>query len=417
MPIQLWPHQLEALDRLADGNILIGAVGSGKSRVALAYYYMWVCEGGLSINGVGEDAKMLSPRDLYIITTAKKRDSLEWEGDASEMGLSTSRKLSWNDVQVTVDSWNNIAKYKDVENGFFILDEQRLVGNGSWVQSFLKIAAKNRWVLLSATPGDTWMDYVPVFVANGFYKNRSDFVEHHVIWKPFSKFPQIDRYIGSGKLEMLRRRISVAMPVERHTVRHEELVDVVYDRVAMDLILKKRWNIFKEKPLRNKAEMIIAARRMVNVDPSRLEVVRELINQHPKLIIFYNFNDELDILKTLEGDVDIAEWNGHKHEPIPNSDRWVYLVQYTSGSEGWNCVETNAMVFYSLSYSYRVMEQARGRIDRMNTPFTDLYYYTLRSNSRIDASIMKALRAKRNFNKRDFKVPEFDLVSQDLHAL
>ena len=405
MRVDLYPHQLEALDKLENGSILCGGVGSGKSITSLAYFFVKVAGGGININGVGEAANFKRPTDLYIITTAKKRDSLDWEKECVRFGLGPDPLASFEGCLVTIDSWNNIGKYKDVRHGFFIFDEQRLVGSGAWVKSFLKIAKTNAWILLSATPGDTWMDYVPVFIANGFYRNKSEFTERHVVYSRFSKYPKIDRYIETARLERLRKQLLVEMPFERTTVRHVKQVLVPYDKELFAKIMKKRWNPYKDKPIQEAGEYFHVMRRAVNSDPSRVEAIGELTKKHPRLIIFYNFNYELEMLRKLKekGHV-VAEWNGFRHQPVPEGDKWIYLVQYTSGSEGWNCTRTDATAFYSLNYSYRVLEQSQGRIDRINTLYTDLYYYMLRSNAPIDLSILKALKDKKNFNEKDWLV-------------
>jgi len=403
MAIELYPHQLKAVRELSNGKILCGGVGTGKSRTAIAYYFFKEAQGMIKLNGVGETAPMKTPKDLYIITTAKKRDSLDWMGECALFMLSGDRQYSFGNVKVTIDSWNNIKNFKEVKDAFFIFDEQRLVGSGAWVKSFIKIAKKNRWILLSATPGDTYMDYIPVFVANGFYNNRTEFIHRHVVYNNFSKYPKIDHFVETGRLDKFRRSLLVAMPYLRHTVRHSEIVPVSYDQKLFETVVKKRWNPYTEWPIKDVSELFYTMRHVVNADPVRLEAVKRLTEKHPKLIIFYNFNYELDLLRTLEEELHIpmAEWNGHKHEEIPKTDQWLYLVQYTSGAEGWNCTETDAMVFYSLNYSYRIMQQCEGRIDRLNTPFTDLYYYTLRSNSQIDVAIMRALKNKEDFNYTD----------------
>lgn len=397
----LRPGQLQAIRQMHNGCILCGNVGSGKSRTALAYYYL--VNGG-RLDTINYYPMADPPRDLYIITTAHKRDTLEWEAEMIPFLIGTNKETNAYSNTVVVDSWNNIRKYDDVKGAFFIFDEQRVIGSGAWVKAFLKIARGNKWILLSATPGDTWMDYIPVFVANGFYRNRTDFIEQHVIWKyiPNGKFRKVDRYFKTGVLIKYRSSILVDIPEERHTVPHHEDVYVNYDKSAYRDLVKKRWNPWTDKPIKNAAELCYSMRRIVNIADARQIAVLEIFEHHPKLIIFYNFDYELEILKTIFNGVAVAEWTGHKHEKIPDGGSWVYLVQYTAGAEGWNCTETDTMVFYSQNYSYRVMEQASGRINRMNTPFTDLYYYHLKSRSGIDLAISNALANKKDFNTKKY---------------
>ena len=401
MTIDLYDYQIEAIRKMKNGCILCGGVGSGKSRTALAYYYLQ--EDGRI--GTDEYYPMGDPpRDLYIITTARKRDTLEWEGELSPFLLSTHKDVNLYSNKVVVDSWNNIKKYADVKGAFFIFDEQRVVGSGAWVKAFLKITKVNAWILLSATPGDTWSDYIPVFVANGFYKNRTEFIREHVVYSRFSKYPKIDRYLNKGRLIHLRNQILVNMNFKRQTISHHEDVYVHYDISKYKDVGRNRWDPYKDEPIINAAGLCYVWRRIVNSDESRQMALLELFEKHPKMIVFYNFDYELDILKGLYyGDeVSIAEWNGHKHQPIPNGKSWVYLVQYTAGAEGWNCIITDTTVFYSQNYSYKIMQQSAGRIDRLNTPFRDLYYYHLKSRSGIDLAISKALKEKKNFNEGKF---------------
>ena len=405
MSVQLFDYQLDAVRQMNNGCILCGGVGSGKSRTALSYYYLQ--QGGEMNSLVGGDYIPMNdpPQDLYIITTARKRDTLEWEGELSPFLLSTHPEYDlYRDHRVVVDSWNNIGKYVTVKDAFFIFDEQRVVGHGSWVKSFLKITKNNNWILLSATPGDTWQDYIPVFIANGFYKNRSEFVREHVVYNPRVKFPKVERYLNTGRLIRLRNSILVDMNFKRQAVSHNEDVYVKYDILAYKDLIRNRWDVNNDKPIENASELCYALRKIVNSDISRSEAVLKLVRKHPRVIIFYNFDYELDILKNLDygKGVEIAEWNGHKHQPIPEGKRWVYLVQYTAGCEGWNCVRTDTIIFYSQNYSYKVMTQASGRIDRLNTPYLDLYYYHLKTRSGIDLAISKALKEKKQFNETRF---------------
>lgn len=409
MGLDLYEYQKKAIEQMKNGCILCGGVGSGKSRTALAYYYL---------NQDGEPASLLGgdyvpmgdpPKDLYIITTARKRDTLEWEGELSPFLLSTHSDVNLYSNKVIVDSWNNIGKYTAVVGAFFIFDEQRVVGSGSWVKSFLKITKGNDWILLSATPGDTWQDYIPVFVANGFYRNRTEFIREHVVFSRFSKFPKVDKYLNTGRLIRLRNCILVNMDFKRKTVAHHKDIYVSYNIEQYKNISRTRWNPWENKPIENATEFCYALRKVVNLDESRQVAMLQILEKHPRAIIFYNFDYELELMKELlipHADTiffEIAEWNGHKHQPVPESEKWVYLVQYNAGAEGWNCIKTDTIIFFSQNYSYKVMMQSSGRIDRLNTPYADLYYYHLKSRSGIDLAINKALKNKRKFNEAAFE--------------
>lgn len=438
MGVELYPHQKEALPKMKNGCILVGGVGSGKSRTSLAYYFTQ--EGGR----LNPYSPMKNPRDLYIITTARKRDELDWEGEMVPFLLQT--EIYPNNV--VIDSWNNIKKYIEVKNAFFIFDEQRVVGYGAWTRSFLKITKQNKWILLSATPGDVWLDYVPVFIANGFYRNKTEFTREHCVYSRYTKYPKVERYINTGKLLRYRNQILVPMEDQRHTVQHHEDVYCKYDIQMYKDVGRFKKDPFKPgyipcnpndeaalligkdvslenvnvlegwpykpkngdyvklsfKPIKTAAELCGVWRKIVNTDESRQMALLEIFENHPKMIVFYNFDYELEILKGMYygDDVIVAEWNGHKHEPVPDAKTWVYLVQFTAGAEGWNCIETDTTVFFSQNYSYKIMQQASGRIDRLNTPYRRLYYYHLKTRSGIDLAISRALREKRNFNESKF---------------
>lgn len=404
MAINLYEHQKDAVEKLRNGNILVGGVGSGKSMTALTYYFTKECDGKIKTNGESGYSPMKKPKDLYIITTARKRDTLEWEKECVPFMLSTKKENSISGVGVFIDSWNNISKYTHVKNAFFIFDEQRVIGNGTWVKSFIKITQNNNWVLLSATPGDTWMDYVPVFIANKWYKNRTEFVRRHVVFSNFTRYPKIERYIEISRLIRLRDAVIVNMRYKKRTIAHDKSIPVGFDKELFNTVMVKRWNIYKQRPIKDVGELCYLMRKVVNSDPRRVDTVNQLVDKHPKVIVFYNFNYERDLLLELGGKLKIptAEWSGHKHEAIPDTEKWLYIVQYAAGAEGWNCVETDTIIFYSQNYSYKATIQAAGRIDRLNTPFINLYYYYLRSNSVIDLAIQKAFNSKKDFNEHRF---------------
>lgn len=407
MAIKLDDYQIDAVNRLKSGNILCGGTGSGKSRTALAYYVSKVC------NGYLENPKKAyrTPKDLYVITTPKKRDDLEWEDEFAPFHFDCQK------IDIHVDSWNNIGKYTNVGGAFFIFDEQRAVGKGAWSKAFVKIAKQNDWIIATATPGDTWTDYIPVFVANGFYKNRTQFNVRHAIWSRYSKYPKVERWLDEVHLRKLRNAITVTMDYKKRTVKHEIVVVTGYSKERYKRVAIDRWNIYENCPIAEISECGYLMRRVVNEDASRIEEVKRIVEEKKKAIIFYNFDYELEALRAYAKDckVPMAEHNGHKHESVPTGNKWIYLVQYASGSEAWNCTTTDTIIFYSQSYSYKTTVQAMGRIDRRNTPYTDLYYYKLRSSAPIDLAIASALRKKKNFNERTF-IP-YVQSSRKLHGI
>lgn len=396
----LYKAQKEALNKLETGSVLCGGVGTGKSRTALAYFTLKVCNGYSTYDNT--KAILRKPRPLYIITTARKRDTLEWEDEALPFHILVDSDRSV--APITIDSWNNIDKYTGVEKAFFIFDEQRIVGKGSWSKSFLKIAKKNDWIILTATPGDTWMDYATLFIANGFYKNRTDFYQQHVVFNRFTKYPKVDRYVNTNKLERLRSEILVPMEFSKEAVRHEKWIKVGYDADFYNRFAIDRWNVYENHPIENASQYCQLCRKVVNEDKRRCEAVWNILEKKHRAIIFYNFDYELELLIELmeKHQYPHSQWNGHKHELIPNERNWAYLVQYTAGAEGWNCIETDSIIFYSLNYSYKMTEQAQGRIDRLNTPYKDLWYYFIFSESPIDHEIRNCLKRKTVFNERVF---------------
>ena len=389
--MELMEHQLNAIELLGNGKILWGGVGAGKSATVLGYYM-----------------KAEAPKNIIVITTAKKRDSLDWEREAAKFGIGYAEGGTVAG-QLEVNSWNNISKYEDLEGCFFIFDEQRLVGTGAWVKSFIKIARKNHWVLLSATPGDTWLDYAPVLIANGFYRNITDFKRQHVLYEPYLKFPKVKGYIGEQKLEILRNDILVEMPYVKETERYLNFTPVGYNAELLQSAIKTRWHPYEKRPIKDAAELFRVMRKIINSDRSRLEMVRFLLKFHPRLVVFYNFDYELEILRTLKDTYNVYEWNGHKKEHLPSSGDWVYLVQYVAGAEAWECTATDAMCLYSLTYSYKNFIQAQGRIDRLNNIHMKLYYYLFVSNSRVDGAIQKALERKKDFNWKKFMESEVQI--------
>lgn len=400
----LYDCQMDAVNKLRNGSVLCGGVGSGKSRTGLYYYFKE--NGGSFVNQ--EYIPMKNPQDLYIITTAMKRDTYEWDSEIANYRLSTdSKKNELYNNKIVIDSWNNIKKYSDVTGAFFLFDEQRVCGSGAWVKSFLKVAKNNNWILLSATPGDSFEDYIPLFIANGFYKNKTEFAREHIVYSRFTKYPQIDRYLNTGRLIRLRDKILVDIDFERSTVSHHSDVYCKYDIPKYKDVTRNRWDPFKNEPISQASQLCYILRRIVNTDESRVIALMEILEKTPRAIIFYNFDYEREMLLHLLSDdeyvgYEIAEWSGHAHQPVPNSERWIYLCQYTAGNSGWNCIKTDTIIFFSQNYSYKVMEQACGRINRLNTPFKDLYYYHLKSRSGIDLAISKALDKKKKFNERKF---------------
>ena len=397
--VKLEDYQLEALYQMHNGCILNGGTGSGKSITALAYYF--IRQGG-SIDP-WKFPKKGQLKDLYIITTAFKRDTREWDDELIHYAFSVGSNTKMFGNKIRIDSWNNISKYVGVKDAFFIFDEQRAVNYGTWSKSLIAIAKNNDWIMLSATPGDNYLDYMPVFIANGFYRNKTEFIMHHVCFSRYSKY-KIERYYDVPRLERLKAKVLVQMEAPKHVEKIIENIIINYDIPKYRDLLRNRFNYEKGEPIENIAELCSELRKVANKSGEKLEALDVILAKHPKVILFYNFDYELEELRWYLTEIGypFSERNGHKHEGLLDGDKWVYLVQYNAGAEAWNCISTNAMVFFSLNYSYKMMTQAAGRIDRMNTPFDTLYYYYIYSRAPIDMAINKALREKKKFNENKY---------------
>ena len=402
--LELYPSQIEALKKMHNGCVLVGGTGSGKSRTSLAYMYLNELKGTLQINREGRWSPPKIKKDLYIITTARKRDSHDWDKEMLPFRLSTDISLSEGKIKVVVDSWNCIQKYVNVYGALFIFDEQKTTSGKKWSKAFIKIAKKNRWIMLSATPADNYNDLVSLFIANGYFKNKTEFNMRHVVFKPYMKYPVVDHYIGTGTLNYYRRQMYVIMDSQRKIHRESQIIRCNYSKENYKTIWKKRWNYFDNEPIEESGKLCYLLRRVVNEDEDRINHLIDILKEHPTAIIFYNYSPELELLRETFSKIHykFTEWNGEKHEEVPQGNKWVYLCQYNSCSEAWNCITTNTMIFYSLNYSYKTTVQASGRIDRSNSPYDILYYYYLSSYSPIDLAIQKALHEKRNFNERSF---------------
>ena len=396
----LKPEQQEAVDKLQSGNILVAGTGAGKSRTGLYWYFK---ENGGAF--IGDEYKpMTDPKDLYIITTAEKRNTHDWDKEMSLYLLSTNPEANHYQNKVVVNSWQQISKYKTVSGAYFLFDEDHLTGTGEWVKSFLKIAKNNKWIILTATPGDKYEDYGPVFVANGYFSSISEFKQRHIIYDYRPGWPRFVKCVGTARLDRLKQRIIVRMNYEHKVEVHSTDILCDYDTVLYKTVVRQRWNPYENKPIENASQYCYCLRRITNLDESRVEACKEIVNQRNRVIIFYNHDPELYLLREVDfgPDVAIAELNGHKHEAIPDTPRWVYLVNYAAGAEAWECTKTDTVIFYSQNYSYKTMVQAAGRIDRRNTPFSDLYYYHLKSRAPIDLAIEQCIKAKKKFNENTF---------------
>ena len=407
-PMKLFPHQEESLSKIKNGNIVVGGVGSGKSILTIAYYWTKILGGDL--HNLSKPIK--NSTKLYIITTAMKRNLKEWDKELLKFYLDVEHsEANPNKIEIVIDSWNNVKKYKEVKDAFFIFDEDKVTGYGVWAKSFITISKHNQWVIATATPGDKWEDYIPVFIANGFFRNKTHFMEEHCLMSRFSTYPKIEKYLKTVKLAEYRDAITVTVNYKPPAELHHIYERVGYDKSEYMKVMKFRVNPFTSEPIKNISELCFTVRKINNSDNSRIFRLKRLVMEHPKVIIFYNYNYELDILKEALTSLEVpfTEWNGHLHEDILVGDRWAYLVNYSSAAEGWNCITTDTIIFYSDNYSYKIMTQAAGRINRLNTPYDHLYYYHLVSDSPIDRSIRNTLIRKKKFNEATF------LKKQNIH--
>ena len=376
--IKLLKYQEEAIQKLHSGSVLYGATGSGKSLTGLAYYM-----------------RCWSHLDLYIITTSKKRNAGEWEEEIAKLGCPPPK---------AIDSWNRLKNYRMVSDAFFLFDEHKVGGHGKWAQSMITIAKKNKWILLTATPGDVWDDYASIFIANEFVKNKTTWNEDFCIFDRISKYPKIIGYQREDVLKNMRDAVLVPMEYQSEKVPIPYVIPYKVDHEEEAYVLARRKSLRhpEMRAFRNTSAMFAYMRMNLPDKESKIQALADVLKKEPKAIIFYNFTPEKYEIENAARQVNIPffQYNGQIKDNVPDGDTWVYAVQYTAGAEAWNCITCRTVIFYSMNYSYKVMTQAKGRIDRCNSPFDELhYYYFISPDFEIDQEILNALTRKEKFNE------------------
>lgn len=390
--ITLRSYQQDAVEALLNGkHIVVASCGVGKGFISLEW------------------ARGTKKSNVLVITQASKVKSNDFVEEAKLL----DEKWYNSQSSFTVVSWNSLAKWlKEHQSENFadyaiIADEIQRIKNYStgMGKSFLKIASHTKcWAGFTATPGESWIQMMPYFVACGFVKHKTDFTNKFCVTQSFKGYIEI---IGYNHEEVLNKwwsgityfpdtkEMEKQLPSETHKVVHFK-APTGYAKV-----LKTKTRLDTDEFIDTSMAMCHYLRQLC-CSKEKVEWLKEFVESlDTSCVVFYTYIEEGEKIKEALKGVKIWEINGKKHD-IPTADTIgkhdVVLAQWESGSASLNLQFMNYWVSFSPCYSLTTSCQSRGRIKRIGQT-KPMFYYYLKTDHTIENDIYKALKEKRDFSE------------------
>lgn len=300
-----------------------------------------------------------------------------------------------------------------------VLDESSEIkyDNTKKSRTILKmVSPKTSVILLSGTPcGGHYENLYTQAKLLGLGMTKTEYWNRYVNWyeipipgRPYS----IKKVVGYKNVDDLINRLSKCGAV---FVKSEDVLDLPEQTFTVKTVDKpialKRFErdgsvvvYGKEYVAANVLVELTASRQLCN-SKDKQQAFIDLINSiNDRVVVFYNFDSELDTLKTLVKDRPIAEVNGHTNteQIYHDNDNCVLFVQYQAGARGLNLQDGNKIIYYSLTLSSDLFEQSKKRIHRIGTKYP-CFYWILQTKDSVEESIYKSLNRQEDYNEELFK--------------
>ena len=438
--MRLFDYQQQIVDeKYEDSKALFMQMGTGKTFVSMAFFEK------------SERAKLL------VVCLATKVD--DWNRDLTdELGLDEVVSLNkgtkknrelMEDAQYLVisfeSSWRldkELVAWVD-DDTYIIVDESHKIKNpSSKVGKFMrKLGAKTDYkTILTGTPqSNGYIDYYNQFHFLGYLDmNQTNFKKRYAITQmmQYGAGPIFQEIIGYRNTEELDEMIHNHSVFYDRKLDDEELPDEIpvyfpsypkYRKISNDKVYE-----FKDGTLEIYDTLgagVMLQRQLASgyiskggntevLDKSKLDWMRDFLEGYDeRVVVFYNYNAELEQLKQLLERLDrpYSEYNGHRKDlrAFQESSEGVVLANYGSASTGINdFVIASTMVMYSLTTSYIDFEQAKKRIDRIGQTKKPLFYFLIMKGT-IDARVYHSLQEGKDFDERMYAEHEGWNVGDD----
>ena len=417
--VKLFPHQDQVLKET-----------EGKNKVA---YYMDMGLGKTFVGG--EKAVNLHENILVVCQKSKVNDWIEHFKTYYECCLYdlTNKKdfINFNcdmDVykrfgspvpMIAVINYDLIWRRKELSNltdYTLILDESSLIQNDTTKRTkfILNKLHPSNIILLSGTP--TSGKYEKLWSQMhllGWNINKQLFLSQYCVWgKTHDGYPIIVGYKNEDRLKRKMREFGCIF------MKTEEVIDLPMQNF-IDVKVKetKEYRYFKKNRVITIGDKeLIGDTTLTNLlyqrmlcgsyNQDKLDALKDLIDStEDRLIIFYNFNDELEAIKLLCDDRPISVVNGSKKDlqAYNECSNSITLVQYQSGSMGLNLQLANKIIYFTPTLSSELFEQSKKRIHRIGQE-QPCFYYLLKCG--IENRIYDVLSMRKDYTDALFEKEE-----------
>lgn len=423
--IKLYLHQSKALAEL-----------KGLNKCAL-YWDMGL---GKTFGGSEKMMQLGAKVNLVICQKSKIRDWIEhfntyydnyiiYDGTKKEC-LHRFLDYPYDEKQVLVINYElafrrpELAKLKDFT---LMLDESSLIQNENSKRSkfILKKLQPKNVILLSGTPtgGKYERLWSQLHLLGWNIKKKTfynQYVDYH--YEDNEGFPLmiIDGYKNEERLKRKMRQHGC------HFLKTDEVFDLpeqIHQTIGVQTT--KDYRIFRKDCIVNTlvgddyseyieligdttlTKMLYERQLCGQYNPAKLEAFRDLVEStNDRLIVFYNFNDELEKLSRIawENHRPVAVVNGKQKDLLPyeNAPDSITFIQYQAGAMGLNLQKANKIVYFTPPLSSELFEQSKKRIHRIGQEKTCFYYY-LTCKGSIEEKIYRTLAMRRDYTDKLFE--------------
>lgn len=358
------------------------------------------------------------PKFTYDLTDPKQLKafmihSLQTEADTSCEACYgvINYELAWRRKELT---W--------LEDFTLMLDESSLIQNEQSKRSkfILKLQPKNV-ILLSGTPtGGKYETLWSQLHLLGWNISKEMYYNHYIDyhWDEANGFPLrvIDGYKNVDRLKKKMRAYGC------HFLKTEDFIDLPEQiDQTIRIPISKEYRIFRKDRICtiNDTELVgdTTLTKLLNerqlcgqYNQEKLEAFRDLVEStNDRLIVFYNFNAELEKLWDIANECNkpVSVVNGKERDTFnyTRDENSITFIQYQAGAMGLNLQKANRIIYYTPPLSSELFEQSKKRIHRIGQGKTCFYYY-LTCKGSVEEKIYKTLAMRKDFTDKLFEEGE-----------